>query len=573
EAKRWFVGQVLTPYRVYDRLATLWETSPTLFARVIESVDSGVAGRTLEGLRMFQALLSGDVEGFYDPNTLSLRIKQEFGGAGVAEIGASKEKLLEIARELESLGKFPRLLEAIVLCIFAFSRIPLQGEWREEIRLLGEEFDPYVDQDLRELALRIYDISYRILGYAKGSHHLRSVISKQEEGPGLFSASAILAFLISQAFELPMISHDFLNSYIYPFLTLRGPYPSDLEKKDPALERLFRLKGLFYVRPQDVEMHLDGTPVRYLLVKNGLSDVGIGTFEKELYEATRVYNAIKNLPHQLKEKVSLFLNSENTILGIKTLFNYSTYENQMKFLSLLSVYAEKNLALEFDVDLIDLNENIDILYEKLNSELQRLNINDIIEGRLPKILLANVDYNLKSIHISFYPDIELSKMFDKINTINDFESLRSYYFEVLKKASEYYTLTERIEKKLNAIYTKQFNHLVSLQLERLAKEMSYISDFFALEKYKNSAVEKGWEMSFSKEAISKVEQLFERRKAELRQKKLNEIKEVLKGILHRNELLAYWEEVKTYLKKNKLSLGKDYMVLVARLFDDTLSKI
>lgn len=570
-AREWLVREILKVEKVYEHLVQLWESSPTLFGRIIGSQDSGVAGKALEALRMYQALLEGDAQGFYDLNTLSLRIKQEFGVAGVGEIGASKEELMELAGHLKRVGE-AQVLQALTICLMALSREQLQELVEPPRRFLGEEFDDYVPKEIREIAFQVCQTAMWILNYTRGSFVVSRLMSKREESPHLFLASVILSFLATQAFEVNLICKDFLCYYIYPLIPIQTLEDQVEADHTNGMNRLFRLKGLLYVNMQDVLMHLEGIPTRYLIVKKGLSDVGIGTFEKEVYEATRLYKAFQRCPQEIRFAIESLLNTEIIIFGAKSLLSYLTYENQMKFLATLFFYINNKFEKIDAIDLRQLTNNIDTTYETINYELTGINYEKILDAEIPSIFLAKLNDENTSILFYYAPDLEISKMLDKFTEIESIDDLRSYYFEVLKEASKYYMFTDKIEKSLNTIYKKHLTRLIDAYLQRLSKEMGYIKEFVALEKHKKAAIERCWDMGFPKEAIVKIEEQYEKRKGELRLAKLQEIKETLGHIDFKNEILAYWEEVKTYLIANKAALGRDYMALVAKCFDDALSK-
>ena len=65
---------------------------------------------------------------------------------------------------------------------------------------------------------------------------------------------------------------------------------------DAGLERLLKLRGLYFVEALDVRMLRAGVPVPFIYRQKGLRSLGITHYERDLYEGLRVYRGLLSLP-------------------------------------------------------------------------------------------------------------------------------------------------------------------------------------------------------------------------------------------------------------------------------------
>jgi len=60
-----------------------------------------------------------------------------------------------------------------------------------------------------------------------------------------------------------------------------------------ATERLFRLRGIRYAEFQDLVNLMLEVPLKYIHKKREFHNVGYATFEREVYEAFRIYRTFR----------------------------------------------------------------------------------------------------------------------------------------------------------------------------------------------------------------------------------------------------------------------------------------
>jgi len=70
-----------------------------------------------------------------------------------------------------------------------------------------------------------------------------------------------------------------------------------------AMERIFRLRGIRHVEFRDLANVMVKVPMKFIYKKRNFSSIGYATFEKELFEALRIYNGLHRLPEEARHFV------------------------------------------------------------------------------------------------------------------------------------------------------------------------------------------------------------------------------------------------------------------------------
>ncbi|MCF8061358.1 MAG: hypothetical protein K9M82_02480, partial [Deltaproteobacteria bacterium] len=85
--------------------------------------------------------------------------------------------------------------------------------------------------------------------------------------------------------------------------------------------------------------------------------------------------------------------------------------------------------------------------------------------------------------------------------------------------------------------------------------------------------ERSLDIGFTEEQRSKLRDLYELRKDDLKREKLEEVDRLLESMQDPQELRDYWDSIKWYLYNNRPFLGKEYENMIARKFDRTMDVI
>ena len=109
------------------------------------------------------------------------------------------------------------------------------------------------------------------------------------------------------------------------------------------------------------------------------------TFEKDLYEAFRVYNYLNKLPEAVRHFILKQLGVDKVrIFGFENVSVYLSYDNQMKILliSLLGSNKFKNDNKPVNLDFLSIMEEIGRRYETVNDTLGQISFETIWAERL-----------------------------------------------------------------------------------------------------------------------------------------------------------------------------------------------
>jgi len=107
-----------------------------------------------------------------------------------------------------------------------------------------------------------------------------------------------------------------------------------------ALERIFRLRGIRYVAFSDLVKLMIKVPLRFIYRKRHYSGIGYATFERELFEARRIYNGFQKLPDSVRHFIlDHLVEDEIRIFGFENVGAYLSYSNQIKLLLGPNEYA------------------------------------------------------------------------------------------------------------------------------------------------------------------------------------------------------------------------------------------
>ena len=351
-----------------------------------------------------------------------------------------------------------------------------------------------------------------------------------------------------------------------------------------AMERIFRLRGIRYIEFQDlVNLELK-FPLKFIHKKRRFNSVGYATFEKELYEAFRVYKTLnkrqEDIRHFILEKL---IGDQVRISGYEKTSGYLRYENQIKllFIGLLGTTKIKPSNRPVSLNFLPISEKIENRYEAVNEFLTNIPMENLWKGKyqLLQLFKAKTGIILKKEN---YPDLLSVDFRDKINithkisymsSIKDLEQLKNYFHYSIGSLGKQPYYTEDYELRLKEAFDVRINEITEMALARVTKQMDLVKDFEDLHTLVKDLLGRGWEQVFSREQKQMLNYLYEMRKDKLKAKKLNEIETVLVTVHDAQDLIDYWDGVKWYLQRNRRFFGKEFENLIAGKFDQAYLKL
>ncbi|MBN2123194.1 MAG: hypothetical protein JW821_02775 [Deltaproteobacteria bacterium] len=351
-----------------------------------------------------------------------------------------------------------------------------------------------------------------------------------------------------------------------------------------ALERIFRLRGIRYVEFPDLANLMIKVPLKFIYKRRHYSGIGYATFERELFEALRLYNGLHMLPENIRHFIYEHLVCDEVrIFGFENVTSFLSYENMIKllFIALQGSREFKKGKGPICLDFLDMAEKIEKRYEAVNDTLSQVSVRKMWSDQIPlnSMFRAKTGIILRRhqekrvLSIDFADRINISQKLSYLETINDVEQLKNYFHYSLQNLRKNPFYTEDYERLLEKAYEKRLGDITDQMLERLKRQMGLLRDFREIHALFVDLVDRSLDIGFSEEQRHRLSDIYELRKDDLKREKLEEINRYLDTIHDVHELKEYWDSIKWYLLNNRQFTGKEFENLIARKFDETMAKL
>ncbi|MDY6973329.1 MAG: hypothetical protein SV775_13520 [Thermodesulfobacteriota bacterium] len=345
-----------------------------------------------------------------------------------------------------------------------------------------------------------------------------------------------------------------------------------------ALVRLFRLRGIRYVEFFDLVNLMLNVPLEFIHKKRRFSSIGFATYEKEVYEAFRIYKTLQNLSEETRHFIlDELVDDRVRIFGYEKVSGYLSYENQIKLLllGLLGAGRLEPNGSSICLNFLGLSEKIEKRYEAINDYLNTMSIERIWEDKhqVNQLFKAKTGVLLKKeafpnvLSLDFQERVNISHKIAYMDTINNVEQLKDYFHYSLRSLRKHVFFTEDYELQLEKAFERRHTEITDMILNRTKKKMDLIEDFKELHNSVNDLLDQSWDIGFSDEQKHRLNDLYELRKDSLKRKKISEIDSFLDSIHDVHELKDYWDSIKYYLQNNHRFFGKEFEYLIAKKFD------
>ncbi len=352
-----------------------------------------------------------------------------------------------------------------------------------------------------------------------------------------------------------------------------------------AMERIFRLRGLRHIQFADLVRVILEVPLQYIYKKRNFSSIGYATFEKETYEAQRLYKTLRNLTEDARHYIlDRLVGDKIRIFGYEKISGYLSYENQIKLLLIALLGAERIKGDEGPAQLnfMQMTEIIEKRYEAVNDYLNMLSMDKLWSDQTQTdrlfraengILLREEEFpGVLSIRFRDHR-INISEKIAYMKRINHVDQLKNYFHYSLRSLRKLPFYTEDYELELEKAFEGRLAEITETILEQTKKRMDLIEDFEELHSLVSDLLERALDIGFSEDQIHRLNDLYELRKDILKRSRLQEMENVLDRIQDMHELRDYWESIKPYLQANRMFLGKELETLIARKFDAAIRRL
>ncbi len=351
-----------------------------------------------------------------------------------------------------------------------------------------------------------------------------------------------------------------------------------------AMERLFWLRGIRYAQFSDLANVMLKVPLTFIYKRRNFASIGYPTFEKEVYEAFRIYNTIQRLPEDARHFILEQLVEDRVrIFGYEKVSDFLGYENQIKLL-LIALLAGKKLRLTgptLSLNFLAVSKRIERRYEAVNEFLNRYEMQELWTDRhlIDRLFKAKTGITLTKevfpdiLSIDFQDRITIAQKISHIEEINDPEQLKDYFHYSLRSLRKYPFFTEDYEIQLERSFEKRLREITDMIIDQAQRQMDLIDDFGELYNLVTDLLERSWDIGFSDDQKYRLNDLYELRKDTLKQERLSEICDILETISDIQALGDYWNTVKWYLQANRRFFGKEFEHIIAKRFDETTSRL
>jgi len=341
------------------------------------------------------------------------------------------------------------------------------------------------------------------------------------------------------------------------------------------------LRGILHVEFHDLANVMVKVPMKFIYKKRNFSSIGYATFEKELFEALRIYNGLHRLPEEARHFVfERLVADEIRIYGFENVSAFLNYENMIKLL-LISLMAARRFRAKgkpVSLDYLGLARKIEKRYEAVNEALSHISadklwgnphgVQPFFKAREGIVFTENEQERVLS--VDFVDSINMAEKVAHMTAIKNLEELKTYFHTTLRFLRKTPFYTEDYELELEQAFETRRLQITDLMVDQVKRQMAQQKEFRNLHEIFQDLMDRALEIGLTEEQKHRLMDLLEVRKDQVRREKLEETTRALARIQNVQELRDYWEGVKGYLIRNRPYLGGELGNLVAKRFDETM---
>ena len=439
---------------------------------------------------------------------------------------------------------------------------------------LGEDL---IMEDLATLLFQLRSVCQRIIaGETTPEYHLEAIFAQKGHVYHAFESYRKAGLPDRKTSAHPLESTEWRDSDRENYI--------DAGRMIYAMERVFRLKGIRYIEFADLANLMAKVPLKYIYRKKNFSGVGYATFERELFEALRIYNGLHLLPEAARHFIFDHLVADEVrITGFKPVSSYLSYVNLIKLL-LIGMQASQRFKRGGEpvyLSFLEMAEKIEKRYEAINDVLNGIAIEKIWENPYQMtslfkaktgVVLEKHDFH-RVVNIDFVDRVNIPQKISRMKAIYDVEQLKNYFHYSLRslRANPFYT--DDYELELEKAFDMRLVEITDQMLDQAKRQMELGKDFGEIHKIYQDLMEQSLDIGFTDDQRHRLSDLYELCKDNLKREKLAEMGELLDALGDIHELSDYWDSIKWYLLNNRPYLGKEFENLIAKKFDEAMARI
>ena len=358
-------------------------------------------------------------------------------------------------------------------------------------------------------------------------------------------------------------------------------------RRDAGLDRLLKLRGLYFVDALDLMMLRSGVPVPFIYRQKGLRSQGITHFERDLYEGLRLYRGLLSLPEEYQGFVQNSLADPGRpvrLIGFAEAADRLTYPNQIRLLLLgLTAAAKLDLGLggPLTVSFLPLAKVMSTKFELVNEAFSQMNPGAILNrprgvkglvGARQGITLQT-DPLARLVSIDMADLARIDRRIEAVRRASQPAKLKRIYHQELRKLKLTTYQTLDYQQRLEAAFNENLARLGEAMMERVRQGMAQENDLDHLEGLFHAAWEEGQELPLSQDRQQSLRDLFEMHVERLRAQLLEETNRQLAQVGSFAQLDELWASMRQRLAAQRRHFGKDFDLLLAGRFDSRAQEL
>ncbi len=355
-----------------------------------------------------------------------------------------------------------------------------------------------------------------------------------------------------------------------------------------ALERLYRLRGLWFVDADAAALFKLKVPVEYIHQRLGLSAISRASLEKALFEAARLEKeGLAFLPAGMRELIIDRLSDLETpviLYGLAYLAEYLSPINRLK-LAIIAIRAADRLPRPAGrgvvVSFKDLETIIQDRYELVNQALAGLDPAAIMgrEDCIDAMLVAKSGLKValhpedSLVAFSFADQLMPDDFRIEAAGLDDLDQLSEVFYARLVRLRNLPFNTHAHEVALEEVYDNRVRAIASAAAKNAIDHLLAQRELEALHAAHQEIEESAASFHFNQVQRERIRNALELRRQQLRNELIIEAQEGLARVRHMGELQALWRETREKIMKNRRFIGAPVERRLARQFDRMAEQI
>ncbi len=349
-----------------------------------------------------------------------------------------------------------------------------------------------------------------------------------------------------------------------------------------AMERLYRLKGLWFINYEAVALFKLKQPPGYIHQRLGLRGLSKANLERALFEAVRLEKeGLEALPEKARQYLLGRLSDMTRPVDLLGLSFVNEYLNPVNRLAAAVIglkaadFMDRDEPGPVTVSFHELEEMIQDRYEFINEALSQVDLEELMsDPRAVKRLAAaerglrlSVNPTERVVSLGFADPLMPDDFKGQAARIKDHDELAQAFYDRLRDLRARPQNTHVYEVALERIFEDRLAEIIAELAQEAAARLLDQQTLEELSAVYQELIDRPAAYNFSAMQLERINNAFELRKEQLRRRLEEEIASRVNKIDRPQELDQLWRRVRVELKNKRRLLGRQLERSIARQFD------